>query len=84
MPIAPDILRRLLVSRHLLASHEGRLTPQSDAMALAQVILTAHDAAELAIAAVATAVGDFSISSIGSEETLSMRGFSRTCRSGIA
>ena len=57
MPIAPDILRRLLVSRHLLASHEGRLTPQSDAMAVAQVILTAHDAAELAIAAVATAVG---------------------------
>lgn len=31
MPLEADILRRLLVSKRLLTSHEGRLSSQSDA-----------------------------------------------------
>jgi len=55
-PIGPETYRRLLVSKSLLASHEGVLTPRSDAISVARTILTAHDAAELALAAIATEV----------------------------
>jgi hypothetical protein len=56
-PLGLDTLRRLLVSKQLLAGHEGRHTSQSDAIAVAQTILTTHDATELALAAIATALG---------------------------
>ena len=55
MELGPDILRRLLIAKHLLASHDGHLTPNSDPISVARTILTAHDAAELALAAIATA-----------------------------
>ena len=57
MPPREDILRRMLVSKQFLASNTGQLTPNSDAVAVAKMILTAHDAAELAAAAVADHVG---------------------------
>jgi len=44
------------VSKDLLASREGVLTPRSDAISVARTILRAHDAAELALAAIATEV----------------------------
>jgi hypothetical protein len=47
-----EILRRLLVSKHLLAS-TGGLTPYSDPTSVGRAILTAHDASELALAAIA-------------------------------
>jgi hypothetical protein len=56
-PLTEEILRRLLVAKHLLASNLGQLSPHSDATAVARMILTAHDAAELALAAIANHVG---------------------------
>jgi len=44
------------VSKDLLASREGVLTPGSDAISVARTILRAHDAVELALAAIATEV----------------------------
>lgn len=52
-----DVLRRLLLSKHFLESNRGQLRPESDAVAVARMILTAHDAAELAAAAIADHVG---------------------------
>jgi len=45
-------LQRLLTAKQLLA-RIGPLTPTSDALAVAHAILTAHDAAELALSALA-------------------------------
>jgi len=50
-------LRRLLISKELLASTIGQLRPDSDALAVARAILTSHDAAEIAAAAIADHVG---------------------------
>ena len=49
-----DILQRLLVAKHLLAANSEQLTPNSDAAAVARMVLAAPDAAELAIAAIAS------------------------------
>jgi hypothetical protein len=49
-----ETLRRLLVAKHLLAANAGQLMPNSDAATVARMVLTAHDAAELAIAAIAS------------------------------
>lgn len=57
MVIREEVLRRVLVGKHLLATAMGQLTPQSDATAVAKSILTSHDAAELAIAAIAGHLG---------------------------
>ena len=54
--LADAVLRRLLVVKKLLASIPT-LTPTSDAVAAAIAILTAHDAAELALATAADVVG---------------------------
>jgi hypothetical protein len=56
MPQQPstDILQRLLVVKHLLAANSDQLMPSSDAAAVARMVLVAHDAAELAIAAIAS------------------------------
>jgi hypothetical protein len=54
--VSLDILQRMLVVKHLLAAKRDQLTPNSDAVAVAQAILTSHDAAELAIAAIASHV----------------------------
>jgi hypothetical protein len=56
-PLTEEILRRLLVAKHLLASNIGQLTPQSDATTVASMILAAHDAAELAAAAISSHLG---------------------------
>lgn len=53
MELSEAILRRLLVSKTFLASNAGQLTPHSDGAAVAKMVLTAHDAAELAAAAIA-------------------------------
>jgi hypothetical protein len=52
--VRADILQRLLVAKHLLAANSDQLTPNSDAAAVARMVLAAHDAAELAIAAIAS------------------------------
>jgi len=52
--LSEETLRRLLVAKHLLASNSGQLTPQSDATTVARMVLAAHDAAELAAAAIAS------------------------------
>jgi hypothetical protein len=54
--LSEDIVRRLLVAKHLLAASSGQLTPQSDATAVARMILAAHDAAELAAAGISSHV----------------------------
>jgi hypothetical protein len=51
---AEETLRRLMVVKHLLASNLGQLSPHSDATAVARMILAAHDAADLALAAIAS------------------------------
>jgi hypothetical protein len=56
MTPAPELVRRLLVSKQILGT-PGLLTPHSDPIVIAQAILAAHDAAELAAAAIATVVG---------------------------
>src|SRR2546423_4237505 len=53
-PINPDILQRMLVVKHLLAAKRDQLTPNSDAVAVAQAVLASHDAAERALAAIAS------------------------------
>ncbi len=55
--IPENVVRRLLVSKHLLESNHGQLRPESDAVAVAQMILTAHDAVELAAATIAEHLG---------------------------
>ena len=58
MPVIRDeVLRRLVVSKQLLLNKGGQLTPSSDAVAVAHMILTAHDSAELVAAAIAQHVG---------------------------
>ncbi len=52
-----EILLRVLVSKQLLASNMGQLRPASDALAVAKMILTAHDAAEVAAGAIADHIG---------------------------
>jgi hypothetical protein len=53
MPPAQDVVDRLLVAKGLLAKIRFLPVAHPDRISLAQAILTAHDAAELAIAAVA-------------------------------
>ena len=48
-----EVLQRLLLGKNLLVGKSGQLTQHSTPVAVAQVILTAHDAAELVLAAVA-------------------------------
>ncbi len=55
-PLTPDSLRRLLMVKGLLGEIHA-LTPTSDALAVARAILTAHDAAELALATLADILG---------------------------
>jgi hypothetical protein len=52
--ISADILQRLVVAKHLLAENREQLTPNSDAAAVARMVLAAHDGAELAVAAIAS------------------------------
>src|SRR5689334_16658628 len=52
--ISADILQRLVVAKHLLAANSDQLTPNSDASAVARMVLAAHDGAELALAAIAS------------------------------
>src|SRR6266404_8260543 len=51
-----DIVRRLIVSKDLLTTSTP-LRPDSDPVVVAKTILSAHDAAELALAAIADQVG---------------------------
>jgi hypothetical protein len=55
--LSEELVRRLLVCKYLLATSGGQLTPYSDSHAVARTILAAHDAAELAAAALAEHVG---------------------------
>jgi len=52
-PLRHDVLQRLLLGKNLLVGKSGQLTTNSTPVAVAQVILTAHDAAELILAAIA-------------------------------
>ena len=54
MPIdvRENVLRRLLVSKHFLASSVGQLTSNSDPIVVAKMILSAHDTADLTLAAI--------------------------------
>lgn len=52
-----DALRRLLVAKQLLLEGSGQLNPNSDPVAVARAVLTAHDAAELAFAAIVDHLG---------------------------
>lgn len=54
--LSDTVLRRLLIVKELLAALPP-LTPSSDGLAVARAVLTAHDAAELALATVADVVG---------------------------
>jgi hypothetical protein len=54
--LSEDIVRRLLVTKYLLAANGDQLTPQSDPIAVARMVLVAHDAAELGAAAIASHV----------------------------
>lgn len=56
LPLGEDTLRRLLVSRQMLAAAVGPFTSHSDAVAVSRAILSAHDAAELALAAICSAL----------------------------
>jgi len=53
MPFAQDVVDRLLVAKGLLAKIRFLPVARPDRISLAQSILTAHDAAELALAAIA-------------------------------
>ena len=55
--IPEETLRRLMVSKHLLAASSGQQTPDADALTVARLVLTAHDAAELAAATIADSRG---------------------------
>jgi len=57
MPIAPEIIDRLLVAKGLLGRIRFLQTARPDRITLAQHILAAHDAAELALAAIARHLG---------------------------
>lgn len=52
-----EVIRRLLIGKQMLATLGKNLTPQSDALAVAQAVLLSHDAADLIIAAIAEHVG---------------------------
>jgi hypothetical protein len=55
--ITDKTVQGLLVSRQLLVGHGAQLTPQSDAVSVARAVLTSHDAADVALATIAVAVG---------------------------
>lgn len=55
--IPPEVLRRLLAAKTLLASNAAQLTPDSDPIVVGKMVLAAHDAAELAAAAIADHLG---------------------------
>jgi hypothetical protein len=57
MPLQQDIVERLLVAKDLLSRIRFVPTARPDRVTLARHILTAHDAAELAVAAIARHVG---------------------------
>lgn len=56
-PVAEEVIERLLIARGLLDSIRHAQVPERDRIALAKHILTAHDASELAIAAIAQHMG---------------------------
>lgn len=49
----PEIVRRLVMGRRMLAGSEANLARESDALAVAKAILLSHDAAELIVSAIA-------------------------------
>jgi hypothetical protein len=55
--IRPDVAIRLVSAKQFLVASAGQLTPNSDAVLVGKMILTAHDAAELAVAAIANHLG---------------------------
>ncbi|SRR5712691_326328 len=56
-----DVLRRFLVAKQLLLG-PGPTTPDADQVAVAKMILAAHDGAELAVAAIADQLGVVGVS----------------------
>jgi hypothetical protein len=63
MPLAQDVMERLLLAKDLLGRIRFSAVARPDRPTLASQILTAHDAAELALAAVARHVGQLPASS---------------------
>jgi len=57
MFLRDEVLRRLLVAKHLLLAASDPVTPHADPVAVARMILTAHDASDLTIAAIADQIG---------------------------
>ena len=57
MPLKPEVLDRLLLSKSFLDRIRFQPVPVHDRHTLAANIIAAHDAAELAIAAIADEVG---------------------------
>src|ERR1019366_5647948 len=55
--IRPEVAIRLVSAKQFLVASAGQLTPNSDAVLVGKMILTAHDAAELAVAAIADHLG---------------------------
>lgn len=55
--VAEEVIDRLLIARGLLDSIRYTEAPERDRVALAKHVLTAHDASELAIAAIAQHIG---------------------------
>lgn len=55
--IRPEVAIRLVSAKQFLLASAGQLTPNSDAILVGKMILTAHDAAELAAAAIADHLG---------------------------
>jgi hypothetical protein len=57
VPLAQDVIERLLLAKDLLGRIRFSGVPRPDRQTLASHILTAHDAAELALAAVVRHLG---------------------------
>jgi hypothetical protein len=56
-PVTEDVIERLLIAKGLLAKIRFSQVPEPDRITLASYILTSHDAAELAVAAIAQHLG---------------------------
>src|SRR5713226_2497275 len=57
MPIAPEVVDRLLLAKFLLGQIRSAPVARPDRLTLARQILAAHDSAELAIAGIASHLG---------------------------
>ena len=51
--VSPEVLRRLLLGRELLNSFQATITGKTDALTIARAIMTAQDAAEFILSAIA-------------------------------